>query len=195
MWDKGNQYRYSEVNDVNDIGVSSDGWSRSQHGGFYPELSFPECCQVNYLLRIRLSSSLSMKPEKGVKYTYHPHENKGGELTGGGSSAGTQEGSTRIVYPVYGEVLAHERGHAKAFLEHFKPCFLKAVNEQISVKDGKLSEQDKVKIRGIATQCRRDTMDKNVEFSNKATLDWYKENNFNVIPSQTGSGLYEFRLK
>ncbi len=162
-----------DVKDVDDIHVDSEPLT-SPWGYFnYPIddiYVLDGDCEITLNLSIVVSTALSESGSKGTRYSYSMHRNVGGSLGGGESGAfGTSN------KPLKGAVAAHEKGHAEAFLKFTLPCFEKAVKEKYP---GALKASDSKDIRNIMRDCRRKTMDKNVELSNSATLKWYRDNRF-----------------
>lgn len=143
-------------------------------------------CEIRMWIKIIIADDLPKTGKHGVVYQYFPHGNLNGTLTGGGS--GASDGSP----PLEGEVIAHEQGHAKAFWEHTRSCFDKAIAEKFP---GKLKASDRQEVNRLLGECRRQTQDKNVEYSNNATLNWYKTAGYLTRhPDLTTSGVHEFVL-
>ncbi len=188
---KGAVAKSIEVNSVNDIEIDFRPIT-----GVWGYFSYPiddivvadGDCEISLNLSIVVRTGLQKSGTKGMKYSYSIHNNVGGSL--GGGNSGVSGGTSIDPLLLEGEVIAHERGHAEAFLEYTKPCFEKAIKAKYP---GALKAADTEEIRRIMRDCRRKTMDKNVELSNKRTLEWYRVNKY-IEKSYYNGSYYVFEL-
>jgi RHS repeat-associated protein len=182
---RGDRYRDVEVSGVDDIYVASGSVS-GQHGGFYfPRTPLIDDCGVTVILEILLDAGLTKVPDANVIYTYEHHYSGFDNIEPAGGASGPM-GRPQI----YDAVLAHERGHASAYLLYVKPCFEKSV-KKYDVNN--LSSSDVREIEGLYKKCLKDSLDRNIEMSNQATLDYYRSNGFMTTTRE--GGYYEFKKK
>ena len=98
-----------------------------------------------------------------------------------------EEGGGR---PMKGAVLAHERGHAKAFFEFQKPLFESKISSLISKP--RLSDAEKRLVESAYKSARVQTILDSARLANEAEKDWYVGNGFSF---SNGGGVYVFEYK
>lgn len=94
-----------------DIPVETSSRNSNTWGQFYIPPSWDTLdvgdCEVTILAAIYLREDLDLQGDRDTTYTYTPHT-----PMGGGGFAGSSTGRPQV----RGGILAHERGHASAFL-------------------------------------------------------------------------------
>ena len=169
------------VEAVTDI-TPEEGGAGNQWGGFAPLASPVEgACEVTVLLQILLSPSLAKNSTDGVTYYYKPHYiSSSGNIAGGHSYT-----SDNRFKPLRDEVLAHEYGHAWAFLLFTKQVF----DAYVADIKAPLSAADVQKIDLAFAKSRNLTLQHNVDYANSATVNWYRSNGFHERKDST---VYKF---
>lgn len=171
MW-SGQKTRQVEVKSVMDISIKQIGRGSSVWG----HLDVPESgdrlfvgdCEVTIYATILLREDLDRLGDGDTTYTYTPHTPRGGGGISGSSTGRPQ---------VRGAILAHERGHASAFLDVLIPKF-RAELEKFGNR--KLSAADKAEVRRIYDRCKREAQSENACRANEAHENWYRNNGFNI---------------
>ena len=166
-------YENVEVHAVSDIEVETG--TMRDHGGFSP-IFVPSSgqCELEVRLKITLSDGLVHHAPNGVSYTYQPHFAKAGsDILGGGVSSTIPYGQPQI----YDEVLAHERGHAWAFLLFTKPIF----EAYASAVKAPVKSSDVPILKRMFSKSRMLSASKNAEYANEATINWFTSNGFDVF--------------
>ena len=175
LWQRlksGEKFSEVEVKSVMDIpirtiGRDSNAWGRLDVPPSGDRLDVGDC-EVTIYARILLREDLDLRGDKNTTYTYLPHTHRGG---GGISGSSTGRPQMR------GAILAHERGHASAFLDVLIPKF-KAELQKFGNR--KLSASDKVEVRRIYDRCKKEAEAENARRANEAHENWFRDNGFNL---------------
>ena len=125
-------------------------------------------CEIRLMMQIRLNERLVDKGDPSVIHYFEPHDIYGGK---GGTT--TSDGSPQI----RGGILAHERGHASAFLDALVPAFRRRISK-FGKKRLSTSEQDEV--RRIYQSCVEEFQPVSAARANQAQMDWYKKNGYRL---------------
>ena len=173
------RYPTIDVIRISDIAVEERN-VKNEHGGFDPVSNPLEGdCVLEVRLTIYLSPTLTDSPVPGITYTYEPHYPplRNNRIPGGISST-IPEGFPQI----RDEVLAHERGHAWAFLLFTKPIF----DAYVAGIVPPLSKEDVTVVKRYYRNSRQLTASQNAEYANNATFEWYKSQGFSVKAVHNG---------
>ena len=161
-----------EVKNVMDIGIEPIGQGSSVWGHLaVPERGkdlFVDDCEIIIYAGIQLREDLDLQGDRNTTYFYTPHTPSG---RGGGASSSTGRPQIR------GAILAHERGHASAYLDILIPKF-KAELQKFGNR--KLSESDKAEVRRIYDRCKREAQEESSRRANEAHENWYRNNGYNI---------------
>jgi len=161
-----------EVKSVMDISIEPIGRGSSVWGQlqvpYYGAGLYVGDCEVIIHASILLREDLDLQGDKNTTYTYAPHT-----PSGGGGFAGSSTGRPQV----RGGILAHERGHASAFLDVLIPKF-KAELQKFGNR--KLSASDKAEVRRIYDKCKREAQAESSRRANEAHENWYRNNGFNL---------------
>ena len=168
----GERYSDVEVKNVMDIAIKPSARDSNTWGHFF----IPPVgdgidvgdCEVTILATIYLHEDLDLRGDKSTTYTYVPHTSRGG-----GGISGSSTGRPQI----RGAILAHERGHASAFLDVLIPKF-KAELQKFGNR--KLSAADKAEVRRIYERCKREAQAESSRRANEAHENWFRDNGFNL---------------
>ena len=166
-------YENVEVHAVSDIEVETG--TMRDHGGFSP-IFVPSSgqCELEVRLKITLSDGLVHHAPNSVSYTYQPHFAKAGsDILGGGVSSTIPYGQPQI----YDEVLAHERGHAWAFLLFTKPIF----EAYASTVKAPVKSSDVPILKRMFSKSRMLSASKSAEYANEATINWFTSHGFDIF--------------
>lgn len=80
--------------------------------------------------------------------------------------------------PMKGAILAHERGHAKAFFEYQKPLFESKIVHLIS--KNKLTDKEKAEVKTAYDAAQKETIVHSARLASEAEMNWYRNNGFTV---------------
>lgn len=165
-------------------------WGTFHHDLFYVKYSRfqKRCCEIHFTPEIHIWSEITNKFEhaKGDLAGYTPHEVdlKTGKMTGGKSHS-----------PTMTDVLAHERGHARAYMEVMKPLIeaeFESYCDKQKYKTKAEQQQFERRIRQklYALLENSEYLIKSSEYANSATLSFYDNEDYNeidpVLPSVYG---------
>ena len=152
---------------IETIGRNSNVWGRLRVPDYGDELAVGDC-EVTIYATFLLREDLDRLGDRDTTYTYTPHT-----LRGGGGISGSSTGRPQI----RDAILAHERGHASAYLDVMIPKF-KAELQKFGNR--KLSASDKAEVRRIYDRCKRETEAENARRANEAHENWFRDNGFNL---------------
>ena len=168
----GQTYSDVEVKIVMDIGIKTIGQDSNIWGQFYASPSGDRLdvgdCEVTVIATIYLREDLAREGDRNTTYYYTPHT-----PTGGGGNAWSSTGQPQV----RGGSLAHERGHASAYLDILIPKF-KAELQKFGNR--KLSESDKAEVRRIYDRCKSEAQEESSRRANEAHENWYRNNGYNI---------------
>ena len=159
----GDKYSIVSVRKPSDISVEN--MTSSTKWGLFARSLRIENCRVVVTLRILLNERMPETGRKDVTYQYKPHVGDEGGVSF------TTDGSPQI----RGGILAHELGHARAFLETFLPKFQSEVDR---FKAGRLTESDKSEIKRIFNRCINEASIDSGNNANEAQANWYMNNGY-----------------
>ena len=138
-------------------------------------------CEINFLVTISVMDSLKSKTEHspGEIVGYGLHDIKKGKMT-----------KSVSFNPVLGQVIVHEKGHAKAFFEIVKPDLEKRLAPFLGTKTKKLGLDESVLIGNLrneynAAYANPVFLKKSVDYSNQNSLDYYNNGPYERIKSST----------
>jgi len=154
------------VKKVEDIFIVPIG-TGTLNGFFSNKIDLDEC-EIRLILQIQLNESLIDKGGPNVIYYFEPHDIYGGK--GGTTSS---DGSPQI----RGGILAHERGHASAFLDALLPAFRRRISK---FEKKRLSKSDQGKVRDIFEECIEEFQPVSAARANQAQMDWYRDNGYRL---------------
>lgn len=168
-------FKETIVKSVDDIQVE-ERTSNSQYGGgdFLSIEADEGLCTVKILLKIYVSKNSPKAVGKDFKFIYHPHTILSGNLAGGYTKM--ENSSNKTTQPPFGAILAHEKGHANAYLEHTKPMFEQLV-EKIPAP---LTTATANLVKRLYKDSIRKTRQYSADGANQATLTWLHDNNYSV---------------
>ena len=170
MLNNGDKYTIVSVNSKADISIGDDFSSRSINGMFDHSIIIDDC-DVTITVIIYLNNKLVRHGAKDSTYIYTPHWIKNGQLAGG--TGKMSDGS-----PEFRDgVLAHELGHAEAFLTYTIPLFRKKLER---FGNRRLSDSDKIEVKRMYNDCLKETLDMDAKMSNDAHTNWYGSHGINV---------------
>ena len=167
-----------EVTASNENNVYVESKGLDVNGLFDDAAGFTSDCQFDVLLRIFLADDLQLKIKPFDTFITLPHE-----TTTDGYSR--KKGGGR---PMKGAILAHERGHAKAFFEYQKPLFETKIAPLISKP--RLTEKEQEEVKKAYKAARKEVIKHSARLANEAENNWYISNGFEFIDK---GGLYEFK--
>ena len=175
LWQRlksGEKFSEVEIKNVMDIPIKTIGrdsnvWGRLRVPPSGNELYIDDC-EVTIQATILLREDLDLLGDKSTTYTYAPHTPRGG-----GGISGSSTGRPQI----RDAILAHERGHASAFLDVLIPKF-KAELQKFGNR--KLSASDKAEVRRIYDRCKKEAQAENARRANEAHENWFRNNGFNL---------------
>ena len=171
LWERlwsGEKYTDVEVKGVMDIPIKTSGRGSNTWGQLQEDRLLVGDCEVTIEAVIYLREDLDLRGDPNTTYTYVPHT-----PGGGGGIAGSTTGRPQV----RGAILAHERGHASAFLDVLIPKFKAALQK---FGNRKLSASDKAEVRRIYERCKREAQAESSRRANEAHEDWYRNNGFNI---------------
>ena len=171
LWQRlksGDKYSDVEVKGVMDIPIKTSGRGSNTWGQLQEDRLLVGDCEVTIEAVIYLREDLDLRGDRNTTYTYVPHT-----PSGGGGIAGSTTGRPQV----RGAILAHERGHASAFLDVLIPKFKAALQK---FGNRKLSASDKAEVRRIYERCKREAQAESSRRANEAHEDWYRNNGFNI---------------
>lgn len=169
----------TSVQSVSDIGVVELPM-RKKNGVFsYPyanELVINDC-EIQIYVEIRLSSLLSSdtKQKSVINVMLHDVNSPRGQSTGVSRGA---KGSR----PPRGAILAHEQGHALAYLV----ALSRFAQDLKRFGNKKLTDADKTEIRKLYQKYITDFNQINMRSANETEKDWYKKNGYVIEPIPGG---------
>ena len=175
LWERmlsGQKTSQVEVKNVMDIAIQpidrdSSVWGRLRIPNSGNDL-FVDDCEILIHASVLLREDLDRHGDVNTTYFYTPHSPRGG---GGNAWSSTGRPQVRDA------VLAHERGHASAFLDVLIPKF-KAELQKFGNR--KLSASDKEEVRRIYDRCVRESESENARRANEAHENWYRNNGYNI---------------
>lgn len=165
MRNNGDRISWPEISKVDQIEIL-DRKSSTMWGLFSSSLQTFDC-HVEISVQIYINSCVVDVGKKDVTYFYTPHH---GRLGGGSSSS---DGSPQI----RGGVVAHEKGHAKAFFDLVIPG-VRTVAE--SFGNSKLSAADKAKVKATYQRLLKETEKSSGEMANERQLEWYSSHGYDI---------------
>ena len=175
LWERmrsGQKFSDVEVKSVMDIAVKDNLSNTSNWGVFDVPTTgsrlLVDDCEIVILANIHLRADLDVHGDKNTTYFYTPHSPGG---RGGNSWSSTGRPQVR------GAILAHERGHASAFLDVLIPKFRAELRK---FGNRKLSASDKAEVRRIYDRCKRESESENARRANEAHENWYRKNGFKI---------------
>ena len=136
--------------------------------GFFSDKINLDPCEIRLILQIQLNKDLVDNGDPNIIHYFEPHDIYGGK--GGTTSS---DGSPEIK----GGILAHERGHASAFLHSLLPAFRRRISK-FGKKRLSKSEQDEV--RRIFLECKEEFQPVSSARANQAQMDWYRDNGYRL---------------
>ena len=148
--------------------------------GAFQSSVFAGDCYVEVRLEIWLHPHLTDDVRPHDEFVYNPHKTLYDGFLGRNGGGRPQEDA----------VLAHERGHAKAFFLHQKAAF-EAKISSLRMKP-RLTEDDKKKVEKAFDTSARETASFSIAYANENTMNWYK--NHNYVVTEEGV-LYVFKRK
>ena len=125
-------------------------------------------CEIRLIMQIQLNERLVDNGDPNIIHYFEPHDIYGGK--GGTTSS---DGSPQI----RGGILAHERGHASAFLYSLLPEFRRRISK-FSKK--RLSKSDQDEVRRIYQSCIEEFQPVSAARANQAQMDWYRNNGYRL---------------
>ena len=175
LWERirsGEKFSEVEVKNVMDIAIHLMGKKSKDWGNLrVPDSGeglFVDDCEIIILANIYLREDLDLHGDRDTTYFYSPHWPSG---EGGNSWSSTGRPQVR------GAILAHERGHASAFLDVLIPKFRAELQK---FGNRKLSAADKAEVQRIYDRCKREARAENARRANEAHENWYRNNGFNI---------------
>ena len=125
-------------------------------------------CEIRLKMQIRLNERLVDNGDPNIIHYFDPHD-----IYGGKGGTRSSDGSPQI----RGGILAHERGHASAFLHAMLPAFRRRISK-FSKK--RLSKSEKEEVRRIFQACREEFQPVSAARANQAQIDWYRDNGYRL---------------
>ena len=167
LWERirsGEKFSEVEVKNVMDIAIHLMGKNSKDWGNLrVPDSGeglFVDDCEIIILANIYLREDLDLHGDRNTTYFYSPHWPSG---EGGNSWSSTGRPQVR------GAILAHERGHASAFLDVLIPKFRAELQK---FGNRKLSAADKAEVQRIYDRCKREARAENARRANEAHENW-----------------------
>ena len=175
----GNQYKDVVVESVSDIGIVETQLG-TKNGVFrYPYANNLEIgdCEIRIYVEIQVSNLLSSDTKRDdiIHVKNHDVDSPRGQSTG--YSIGTSGKR-----PPRGAIIAHEQGHALAYLAALSR-FISAL-ERFGNK--KLTEADKAEARKIYAQYLKEFNQINMRSANETEKAWYEANGYKIEPTPGG---------
>ena len=159
------------------VSMTRGGAVHSSLGQFSAKVAFDKkSCTVCVILSIKMRDDLAEESSANVVYRVTPHK------------TGRDDGSTGVYKdgkldpshsPLKEAVMAHERGHADAYLKLVKPEFESEMKDFDLSNKGVISEDEAKKIRRIHDRIDNRHVKESGQYANDAEASWYMGNGFN----------------
>lgn len=161
----GNGYSYPKVTVVGDVNVR--GMNSLTRNGEFLALLNVDPCEITLIVGIYLNNGLVERGSPETIYYYTPHD-----MYGNGGLTSTSDGSPQV----QGAILAHERGHALAYLTSFLTSFKRMIASRFGGRKLSLSEMREV--QSIYDACLRENAPVDSALANEGHMNWYRDNGY-----------------